>query len=327
MGRVIEVERLVKKYGDIEAVRGIDLAVEQGEVFGFLGPNGAGKTTTISILCTLLRPTAGQARVAGIDVSRDPGAVRSRIGLVFQDPSLDDVLTGRENLEFHAWIYSVPASERGKRIDEMLALLQLTDRAGSQVRTYSGGMKRRLEIARGMLHQPEILFLDEPTLGLDPQTRQSIWTHLNELRDRKGITIFMTTHYMDEAEFCDRIAIIDRGKIVALGTPDELKAMVGGDVVTITSSKSDDAAAEIEKLLGVTPVRDNGSLRMEVPDAKVFVPRLVRELTAPVDTVTLRRPSLDDVFLKLTGHAIRDEEAGTKDQMRAMASRWMGRRR
>src|SRR4029077_5558466 len=228
--------------------------------------NGAGKSTTISILCTLLTPTAGTARVAGIDVMHDPAGVRQRIGLVFQDPSLDDQLTGRENLEFHAYIYSVPAAVRRQRIDEMLELLKLTERAGSQVRTYSGGMKRRLEIARGMLHEPEILFLDEPTLGLDTQTRQTISDHLNELRRRKGITIFMTTHYMDEAEFCDRIAIIDRGKIVALGTPDELKAMVGGDVVTITSSKSDDAAAEIEKLLGVTPVRDNGSLRIEVPD-------------------------------------------------------------
>jgi len=265
--------------------------------------------------------------VAGIDVVHDPAGVRQRIGLVFQDPSLDDQLTGRENLEFHAFIYSVPAPSRRARINEMLELLQLTDRAGSQVRTYSGGMKRRLEIARGMLHQPQILFLDEPTLGLDPQTRQSIWAHLNELRSRKGITIFMTTHYMDEAEYCDRIAIIDRGQIVALGTPDELKKMVGGDVVTMTSSRLDEAAAEIEKLLGATPVRENGALRMEVPDGKVFVPRLVRELTAPVDTVTLRRPSLDDVFLKLTGHAIRDEEAGTKDQMRAMASRFMGRRR
>jgi len=324
---VIQANGLVKRYGQLEAVRGIDLEVQHGEIFGFLGPNGAGKSTTISILCTLLTPTAGTARVAGIAVVRDPARVRQLIGLVFQDPSLDDVLTGRENLEFHAFIYSVPAAERAKRIDEMLALLQLSDRAGSQVRTYSGGMKRRLESARGMLHQPQILFLDEPTLGLDPQTRQSIWTHLNELRDKKGITIFMTTHYMDEAEYCDRIAIIDRGQIVALGTPDELKAMVGGDVVTITSSTPDEAAKEIEGMLGVTPVRDDGSLRMEVPDGKVFVPRLVRELTAPVDTVTLRRPSLDDVFLKLTGHAIRDEEAGTKDQMRAIASRFMGRRR
>src|SRR5437870_11071983 len=194
------------------------------------------------MLCTLLSPTAGTARVAGIDVVHDPARVRQKIGLVFQDPSLDDQLTGRENLEFHAFIYSVPAGERDRRIDEMLALLQLTDRASSLVRTYSGGMKRRLEIARGMLHQPQVLFLDEPTLGLDPQTRKSIWTHLNELRTKKGVTIFMTTHYMDEAEYCNRIAIIDHGKIVALGTPDELKAMVGGDVVTITSADPEGAA-------------------------------------------------------------------------------------
>ena len=324
---VIQAAGLEKRYGELEAVRGIDLEVQTGEIFGFLGPNGAGKSTTISILCTLLRPTAGTARVAGIDVVHDPAGVRQRIGLVFQDPSLDDQLTGRENLEFHAFIYSVPAAERRKRIDEMLALLQLTDRASSQVRTYSGGMKRRLEIARGMLHQPQVLFLDEPTLGLDPQTRQTIWAHLNGLRSGKGITIFMTTHYMDEAEYCDRIAIIDQGKIVALGTPDELKAMVGGDVVTITSSQPDAASREIEEVLKVIPSRENGTLRMEVADGKGFVPRLVRELTAPVDTVSMRRPSLDDVFLKLTGRAIRDEEASARDQNRAIASRFMGRRR
>ena len=324
---VIQATGLVKRYGEVAAVRGIDLEVRAGEIFGFLGPIGAGKSTTISILCTLLKPTAGTARVAGIDVVHDPARVRQRIGLVFQDPSLDDQLTGRENLEFHAFIYSVPSSERRRRIDEMLALLQLTDRAGSQVKTYSGGMKRRLEIARGMLHQPQILFLDEPTLGLDPQTRQTIWTHVNELRESKGVTIFMTTHYMDEAEYCDRIAVIDKGKIVALGTPDELKSMVGGDVVTITSSQPDAAAREINEILGVTPSRDDGTLRIEVPDGQAFVPRLVRELKAPVDTVSMRRPSLDDVFLKLTGRAIRDEEASAADQNRAMASRFMGRRR
>ncbi len=324
---VIQASGLVKRYGELEAVKGIDLEVRAGEIFGFLGPNGAGKSTTISILCTLLSPTAGTARVAGIDVAYDPARVRQRIGLVFQDPSLDDQLTGRENLEFHAFIYNVPSAQRRQRIDEMLALVQLTDRASSQVKTYSGGMKRRLEIARGMLHQPQVLFLDEPTLGLDLQTRRSIWTHLNQLRSAKGVTIFMTTHYMDEAEYCDRIAVIDQGKIVALGTPDELKAMVGGDVVTITSSRPDEAAAEIEKVLGVIPARDNRTLRMEVPDGKAFVPRLVRELKAPVDTVTMRRPSLDDVFLKLTGHAIRDEEASAGDQNRAMARRFMGRRR
>jgi ABC-2 type transport system ATP-binding protein len=325
---VIEAKGLVKRYGEIDAVRGIDLEVRSGEIFGFLGPNGAGKSTTISMLCTLLEPTSGLARVAGIDVTRDPAAVRQRIGLVFQDPSLDDQLTARENLEFHAFIYGVPARDRRRRIDEMLQLMQLTDRGGSLVKTYSGGMKRRLEIARGMLHQPHVLFLDEPTLGLDPQTRQTIWTHLNGLRDDRGVTIFMTTHYMDEAEFCDRIAVIDRGHIVALGTPDELKAMVGGDVVTITSSQPDVAAKEIEQVLGVTPARDDGVLRMEVADGKKFVPRLVRQVKAPVDTVSMRRPSLDDVFLKLTGHAIRDEEVSATDRNRAMANRWTaGRRR
>jgi ABC-2 type transport system ATP-binding protein len=325
----IEAEGLVKRYGDLEAVAGIDLDVRRGEIFGFLGPNGAGKSTTISMLCTLLTPTSGAARVAGIDVRHDPARVRQRIGLVFQDPSLDDQLTARENLEFHAFIYSVPAPERKPRIDEMLGMMQLSERASSQVKTFSGGMKRRLEIARGMLHQPQILFLDEPTLGLDPQTRRNIWTHLNALRSKKGVTIFMTTHYMDEAEFCDRIAIIDHGKIVALGTPEELKGMVGGDVVTITTSQPDEAALQIEKLLKAKPVRENGYLRMEVRDGKAFVPRLVRELTVPVDTVTMRRPSLDDVFLKLTGRAIRDEDASAGDRNRAMARRWMagGRRR
>ena len=196
---VIEVRGLVKTYGDLEAVRGIDLEVEPGEVFGFLGPNGAGKTTTISILCTLLRPTAGEARVAGIDVAHDPGAVRSRIGLVFQDPSLDDQLTARENLELHGRIYGVPGALRRQRIDELLRVVELSDRAASLVKTFSGGMKRRLEIARGVLHHPKVLFLDEPTLGLDPQTRKHIWDYLQELRRREGVTLFMTTHYMSSA--------------------------------------------------------------------------------------------------------------------------------
>src|ERR671934_735993 len=211
---VIEAKGLVRKYGDLEAVAGIDLDVHAGEIFGFLGPNGAGKSTTISMLCTLLTPTAGVARVAGIDVVHDPAAVRQRIGLVFQDPSLDDQLTARENLEFHAFVYSVPRADRRRRIDDALEMVELTDRASSLVKTFSGGMRRRLEIARGILHHPQVLFLDEPTLGLDPQTRNHIWSYLERLRTQVGITVFMTTHYMDEAEFCDRIAIIDRGTIV-----------------------------------------------------------------------------------------------------------------
>lgn len=308
MTAVVEVRGLTKSYGKIEAVRGIDLSVERGEIFGFLGPNGAGKTTTISILCTLVRKTAGEARVAGTEVDADPRDVRRRIGLVFQDPSLDDQLTGRENLELHGQIYGVPAALRKQRIDELLQVVELTDRASSLVRTYSGGMKRRLEIARGVLHHPEILFLDEPTLGLDPQTRTHIWSYLQALRKREGVTLFMTTHYMDEAEFCDRIAIIDRGQIVALGTPSELKSRVGGDVVTVTTGDSAATAKEITERFGMTPLVDDGSVRIEVPDGTTFLPRLVRELTVPVRTVALSRPSLDDVFLKLTGHAIRTEE-------------------
>jgi ABC-2 type transport system ATP-binding protein len=323
---VIYARGLTKNYGQLEAVRGIDLSVAEGEIFGFLGPNGAGKSTTISILCTLLRLTSGEARVAGIDVDTKPAAVRARIGLVFQDPSLDDQLTARENLELHALIYGVPAAERRQRIDELLEVVQLTDRAESLVRTYSGGMKRRLEIARGVVHYPHVLFLDEPTLGLDPQTRNHIWGYLHDLRRQEGITLFMTTHYMDEAEFCDRIAIIDRGKIVASGTPKELKDLVGGDVITVTFSNTTDGAREIERTFGLTPMVDDGAVRLEVEDGTAFLPRLVRELPVPVETVTLRRPSLDDVFLKLTGHGIREEAAGDLDHMRNFVQMWRGRR-
>jgi ABC-2 type transport system ATP-binding protein len=323
---VIAVRSLTKRYAQVEAVRGIDLDVRAGEVFGFLGPNGAGKSTTISILCTLVKPTSGSASVAGVDVMKDPAAVRARIGLVFQDPSLDVQLTGRENLEFHAFLYGIPASSRASRIDHALAMVELTERARSTVMTYSGGMKRRLEIARGILHYPQVLFLDEPTLGLDPQTRNRIWDYLHELRRREGITIFMTTHYMDEAEFCDRIAIIDAGRIVALGTPAELKAMVGGDVVTITAADVTTAAEQVRNAFRLDPVLSDGTLRVEVRDAAAFVPQLFAQLHVPVTSVTSRKPSLDDVFLKLTGHAIREEGGGQLDQLRQMGRMWRGRR-
>jgi ABC-2 type transport system ATP-binding protein len=324
---VISVERLVKRYGELEAVRGIDLEVQPGEIFGFLGPNGAGKSTTISILCTLVRLTSGRARVAGFDVSTDPSAVRSRIGLVFQDPSLDGQLTGRENLEFHAFLYGLPASVRKERIDNALEMVGLADRAGSPVLQYSGGMKRRLEIARGILHYPHVLFLDEPTLGLDPQTRNRIWEYIHQLRKREGITIFMTTHYMDEAEYCDRIAIIDSGTIVARGTPEQLKSMVGGDVVTISADDTRTAAEEIRGAFELDPALEDGTVRVEVQDAAAFMPKLFAALTVPVTSVAARRPSLDDVFLKLTGHAIRDEGAGQLDRMRQMGRIWGGPRR
>jgi ABC-2 type transport system ATP-binding protein len=323
---VIQARDLQKKFGTIEAVRGIDLDVRRGEIFGFLGPNGAGKSTTINILCTLMKPTGGTASLAGFDVARQPNQVRARLGLVFQDPSLDIQLTARENLEFHAFLYAVPASERAARIAQMLEMVQLSDRADSMVMTFSGGMKRRLEIARGMLHTPEVLFLDEPTIGLDTQTRRHIWGYLNELPKREGVTIFMTTHYMEEAEFCDRIAIIDHGEIQAIGTPTELKAMVGGDIVTITTADNEAAAPLIKAIAGSEPMGGNGSLRVEVPDGAAFVPKLVRELSVEVTSVAFHRPSLDDVFLKLTGRAIRTEEASAKDQTRMMVGAWRGRR-
>jgi len=324
---VISVRDLVKTYGKVEAVRGIDLEVGAGEIFGFLGPNGAGKSTTISILCTLIRPTSGVAEVAGIDVVKDPSAVRARIGLVFQDPSLDGQLTGRENLEFHGYLYGLPAATRKQRIDDALSIVELTDRAGSTVLTYSGGMRRRLEIARGILHYPQVLFLDEPTLGLDPQTRNKIWDYLHAVRTREHITIFMTTHYMDEAEFCDRIAIIDQGQIVALGTPAELKSKVGGDVVTITTPDTAAAAEEMRSVMHLETTQVDGTLRVEVADSASFMPRLFSELTVPITAVSARRPSLDDVFLKLTGRAIREQESGPLDLMRNMGRVWGGRRR
>jgi ABC-2 type transport system ATP-binding protein len=324
---IITVRGLEKRYGAIEAVRGIDLEVRRGEIFGFLGPNGAGKSTTISILCTLLRATAGQAVVAGHDVNVDPHAVRQSIGLIFQEPSLDDQLTARENLQFHAMVYGVPRAGRRQRIDEALRTVELEDRAESQVKTFSGGMRRRLEIARGILHTPEVLFLDEPTQGLDPQTRANIWEHLQKLRRERDLTMFMTTHYMDEAEWCDRIAIIDHGRIVALGTPEELKAQVGGDVVTLSTDDDARAAREVTERLDLTPIVDTTGLHIEVADGAAFVPRLIAAITVPTRSVTVRRPSLDDVFLKLTGRAIREAEAGAADGMRRMAQVWGGRRR
>lgn len=323
---VIEAVGLSRRFGDLEAVRGVDLAVRRGEIFGFLGPNGAGKTTTINMLSTLLRPTAGRATVAGFDVDRAPDEVRARIGLVFQDPSLDVQLTARENLSFHAVIYGVPRRERGERIARALEMVELADRADDQVSTFSGGMRRRLEIARGMLHTPEILFLDEPTIGLDPQTRRHVWGYLRGLREVEGVTLFMTTHYLDEAEECDRIAIIDGGRIVVLGTPAELKSLVGGDVVEL---RTEDDAAAVEQLrtrFGLEARADGGTVRIEVADGAGVVPRLVRELSVPVVAVAVHRPSLDDVFLKLTGHAIRDEAPAATDRMRMMHRAWGGRR-
>jgi ABC-2 type transport system ATP-binding protein len=317
---VIEVKGLEKRYGDVHAVRGIDLEVQPGETFGFLGPNGAGKSTTIRILCTLALPSAGQATVAGFDVVRERAAVRRNIGLVFQDPTLDTYLSAERNLRFHGELYGVPRAQITTRSREVLEMVGLWDRRKAAVRTFSGGMKRRLEIARGLLHSPRVLFLDEPTVGLDPQTRLSIWNYLAELHTREEITIFLTTHYMDEAENCDRIAIINEGRLIALGTPAELKASVGTDRVQIRTADDDGAIVAIRDRFGIESERRDGTVQFQVPDGEGFVPRLFTELDLTIRSVSVARPSLDDVFLAYTGTTIRDaEDASGSAGMRAFA--------
>jgi ABC-2 type transport system ATP-binding protein len=322
----VSVSGLTKRYGDIEAVRGIDFEIPAGETFGFLGPNGAGKSTTIKILCTLAKPTSGSAQVAGHDVAAERDEVRRNIGLVFQDTTLDSYLTAEQNLRFHADLYAVPKTAVAPRIKQVLDMVGLWDRRDSLVSTYSGGMQRRLEIARGLLHAPYVLFLDEPTVGLDPQTRSSIWKYINELKSREDITIFLTTHYMDEAENCDRIAIIDHGKIVAIDTPEALKANVGRDRVQIHTA--DDAAAigELADTFGLTAGIHEGAVTFSVDSGEQFVPRLFAELSVPIRSVSVSRPSLDDVFMSYTGTTIRDAEASGTDAMRQIVAAWRGRR-
>ncbi len=322
----VEVSDLHKDFGALAAVDGVSFEVEEGEVFGFLGPNGAGKTTTINILCTLLSPTSGRAKVAGFDVQTQREQVRQSIGLVFQDPSLDDQLTAIENLRFHAHVYNVPGSLRSKRIEEVLKVVELWERRNAIVKTFSGGMKRRLEIARGLLHHPRVLFLDEPTIGLDPQTREHIWSYILELQRAHQITIFMTTHYMDEAEHCNRIGVIDYGHLQALDTPDALKRMVGADIVTLRTPDNDKATVEIRERYGLEAQNQDGRLRLEVPNGAEFIPRVVCDLAVPVESVDLHRPTLDDVFLKLTGHGIREDEADPLAFMRMNRRMWGGRR-
>jgi ABC-2 type transport system ATP-binding protein len=305
---VIKVENLVKKYGELAAVDDISFTVAPGEIFGFLGPNGAGKTTTINILCTLAKPTSGKAFLNGFDVVRQRSQVRQSIGIVFQDPSLDERLSGLQNLRFHAMVYHVPSSIREQRIEEVLKMTELWDKRESDVRTYSGGMKRRLELARGLLHCPRVLFLDEPTLGLDPQTRTRIWEYILELRRLEGTTIFLTTHYMDEAERADRIAVIDYGKLVALDTPEGLKGIVGKDIVSLKTDNNDNAAEELKRRYQIDSRRDGGELTFEVLRGEEFLPEFIREFGIKISSISLRHPSLDDVFIKLTGHEIREEE-------------------
>ncbi|GLW20285.1 ATP-binding cassette domain-containing protein [Microbispora triticiradicis] len=321
LGAAVAVRGLRKTYGKVEAVKGVDFEVAPGEVFGFLGPNGAGKTTTISMLCTLATPTGGTALVAGHDIVTERDAVRRNIGLVFQDPTLDGYLTAEQNLRFHAELYGVPKDLVGDRMRQVLDMVGLWDRRDGKVMTFSGGMKRRLEIARGLLHSPRVLFLDEPTVGLDPQTRSAIWGYIGKLRHSEDITIFMTTHYMDEAEYCDRIAIIDHGELVVIDSPEALKASVGKDRVQIQTGDDERAMVLLRERFGVEAAVREGQVTFAVPSGEEFVPKLFAGLGVPIRSVSVSRPSLDDVFMSYTGSTIRDaESSGTGNQwMRAMA--------
>jgi len=314
----IVADQLVKTFnGTVHAVRGVSFAVRPGEIYGFLGPNGAGKTTTVSMLTAGLEASSGGASVDGIDVRRDPAAVKRRIGIVFQESTADNDLTGRENLELAAALYGVGRTEARKRVDDLLERMQIGDAADRLTKTYSGGMRRRLELAGGIVHSPRVLFLDEPTLGLDPQGRAGFWKYVLELRHEHELTVFVTTHYLDEADgMCDRIAIIDHGRIVATGTPSELKDHLGGDIVTVRPTASSPNLAEIlEQVPGVTSVgQQDGAFRLKCANGEALVPAVVAACVRAgvgLQGVSLKRPSLDEVFLEFTGREFREDEGPT----------------
>lgn len=320
----ISLRGLTKRFGDLVAVDSVDLEIAKGELFGLLGPNGAGKTTLIKMLTTMLRPTEGEARVWGYNVANERNEVRSSIGVVFQDPSIDNMLTGRENLDFHGRMYGMDGSLRKKRINEVLELVDLTDKADIKMEDYSGGMQRRLEIARGLMHHPKVLFLDEPTLGLDAQTRRYIWKYVEEMNAREGVTIVLTTHYMEEADYlCDRVAIVDNGRIVALDTSKNLKDLIGADTITLEVQSGGDAL--LQSLKSVDWIKStgtsNGTIELRVDHAQARIPEVMIEAyknEALIKSVGLHEPTLEDVFLKFTGKKIREAE-GAGNPMRAMA--------
>ena len=306
MADAVETEQLTKRYGELLAVDDLNISIAEGEIFGLLGPNGAGKTTTLSMLATLLKPTAGTARVNGYDVISNPADVRRSIGIVFQDPSSDDILTGRENLYLHALMFGVPKEERNERIDYVLKLVDLQDRRNDIVKKYSGGMRRRLELARGLLHNPRTLFLDEPTLGLDPQTREHIWAYIENLVKSENVTVIITTHYMEEADrLCDRVAIIDHGKIAALDTPSALKSKTGGDIIRLSvRTPRLDRLKELDYILSMD--YSGNTLRLTVKDAGKHLQEIL-SMVGEADAVEVRTATLNDVFLHYTGREIREE--------------------
>jgi ABC-2 type transport system ATP-binding protein len=326
-GYAIEAHNLTKKFGDLVAVNRVNLEIKDSEIFGLLGPNGAGKTTLIHMLSTILPPTGGAAKVAGSDIHKDPDNVRKAIGIVFQEPSLDNRLTGRENLDFHGRMYGMTKEQRDERIKKVLEIVGLSNRASVLIQNYSGGMKRRLEMARGLMHHPRILFLDEPTLGLDPQTRRVIWDHIRLLNEVEKVTIILTTHYIEEADYlCNRVAIIDHGKIVALDRPDALKDRLKGDVVSINVSNPERYLSVVRKSKLVKGAKIvDGTMHLRVSSGERAIPKLldlVNRHGGQVQTVSLNRPTLEDVFIHYTGRAIREEAPANQAHIGAMMHGW-----
>lgn len=317
-GAAILVRGLTKRFDKTIAVDNIDLLIKKGELFGLLGANGAGKSTIIKMLTTMLTPTSGEAKVWGYDIVRERNAVRSSIGVVFQDPALDSMLTGRENLDFHGRMYGMNASLRKARIAEVLKLVDLVDKADIQMQDYSGGMKRRLEIARGLMHRPHVLFLDEPTIGLDAQTRRYIWDYIRRMNREMDVTIILTTHYMEEADFlCDRVAIMDSGRIVALDRPESLKDTIGSDTITLVADSGRDALLRsLQSFSWIKSIcSENGSIELQVDHAHSRIAQIVLEASrndAVITSVNLHKPTLEDVFIKYTGKKIKENSGRDK---------------
>ena len=326
---IITTNNLTKKFDDFTAVDHISFSVKKGEIFGFLGPNGAGKTTTIKMLTTLLFPTEGSADLSGFDIIKERDKVRQNIGVVFQEPALDTELTGRENLDFHARMYGLTKDNRKKRIDDVLKLVDLEEKKDILVKNYSGGMKRRLEIARGLMHFPTVLFLDEPTLGLDTQTRRAIWEYITKMNKDENTTIFLTTHNMDEADYlCDRVGIIDKGKILIIDSTENLKNSVGNDVITLSCTDTNKLIKKLEKEKWIENIKQHDSfltLGAEKGEEKIpIIFEIAHTLDIKIKSISVRKPTLDDVFLHFTGRTMRDEQP--ENPMKKFAKIQRGRR-
>lgn len=305
MESIIAVENLKKSYKNTDAVKGINFEVKKGEIFGFLGPNGAGKSTTINMICTMLTPTEGSIVINGYDVKKQKDKVRESIGIIFQENTLDEKLTANENLMLHCRFYKIPKNKRQERIQEVLQIVDLVNERTQRVETFSGGMKRRLEIARGLLHYPKVLFLDEPTVGLDPQTRAHLWEYILKLKEKEGITMFLTTHYLDEAEISDRVAIMDQGEIIAIDSPTELKNQLGGDIIELSTEDNQKALTEIqEKMEGVEVSVKEDTIHVKVASSDAFISSFIKTLNIPITKLNIRKPTLNDVFLAFTGRKI-----------------------